>query len=174
MMRTRILAVSLGIVAALTAAACSSDEPSDGTSGSTGTEVTGSSVAESDSSSTTSTSVAAAEESSTSTTVASTSTTAVAGREVTDPADNVKSGDTGEGVRMIQYTLVANGFELGVDGSFGPVTETAVRDFQKSKGLGVDGIVGPITWAALQAGAGMTTTTVAGASSTTAESTTTT
>jgi murein L,D-transpeptidase YcbB/YkuD len=36
-----------------------------------------------------------------------------------------------------------------IDGIFGPVTKTAVEQFQKSAGLTVDGIVGPKTWAAL-------------------------
>jgi murein L,D-transpeptidase YcbB/YkuD len=40
---------------------------------------------------------------------------------------------------------------LGVkaDGIFGPITETAVKDFQKKRKLTVDGIVGAKTWAEL-------------------------
>lgn len=36
-----------------------------------------------------------------------------------------------------------------MDGYFGPMTESAVRDWQRKNGLAVDGIVGPNTWASL-------------------------
>lgn len=36
--------------------------------------------------------------------------------------------------------------KLTVDGSFGPLTTNAVKDFQNKKSIGVDGIVGPVTW----------------------------
>ena len=53
-------------------------------------------------------------------------------------------GSTGTDVAYLQH-------QLGVtaDGIFGPITDRAVRDFQRVHGLAVDGIVGPHTWAAL-------------------------
>ncbi len=46
---------------------------------------------------------------------------------------------------------------LAVDGSFGPLTEAAVRGFQQAlhtdiPAVVVDGIVGPVTWQALVSG----------------------
>ena len=35
---------------------------------------------------------------------------------------------------------------IAVDGDFGPLTEQAVREFQRSQAIEIDGIVGPITW----------------------------
>ncbi|MGB7817271.1 MAG: peptidoglycan-binding protein [Ornithinibacter sp.] len=58
----------------------------------------------------------------------------------------VRSGDHGEAVKAVQ-TLVPGG--LAVDGSFGPLTEAAVREFQTMFAPPVDGVVGPITWHAL-------------------------
>lgn len=55
-----------------------------------------------------------------------------------------KKGSRGEMVKQIQIAL-----HLLPDGIFGPLTEEAVREFQKTKGLAVDGIVGPATLAML-------------------------
>ena len=52
-------------------------------------------------------------------------------------------------VRSLQYLLNAHGAGLVVDGTFGPRTNTAVREFQRAHGLVVDGIVGPRTWSAV-------------------------
>ena len=121
----------------------------------------------------TTTAAAGAGQASTTVAGAATSTTA-AGRVVTSPDASVKNGDSGSGVEQIQRALNAYGYKLGVDGKFGNVTETAVRDFQKKNGLGVDGIVGPKTWAKLQTPPSGTATTAAGATSTTAAGATTT
>lgn len=56
----------------------------------------------------------------------------------------LKQGSRGYEVKQLQEKL-----NLLDDGIFGPLTEEAVRAFQKSKGLTADGIVGPKTWAAL-------------------------
>lgn len=66
----------------------------------------------------------------------------------------LKKGSTGQDVRTLQTLLLKAGETLpkyGVDGSFGSETETAVKTFQKKKGLTADGICGPQTWAALYA-----------------------
>jgi len=56
----------------------------------------------------------------------------------------LRRGSTHELVKVIQRKIGAE-----VDGSFGPRTEAAVREFQRANGLVPDGIVGPKTWTAL-------------------------
>ena len=56
----------------------------------------------------------------------------------------LKKGSKGEDVKTLQKAL-----NIKVDGDFGTKTETAVKEFQKSKGLVADGIVGKKTWEAL-------------------------
>lgn len=48
-------------------------------------------------------------------------------------------------VRWLQARLAAHGAVLLIDGDFGANTETAVRAFQKSRGLTVDGVMGAKT-----------------------------
>lgn len=56
----------------------------------------------------------------------------------------------GDDVATLQARLTEMGFDCGrVDGVFGPKTEGAVRDFQKSVGVKVDGKCGPATITAL-------------------------
>ena len=60
--------------------------------------------------------------------------------------------DSGEAVRVAQLALRSTvAPELEIDGYFGPRTEVAVREFQRTAGLAVDGLVGPRTWPALTA-----------------------
>lgn len=61
----------------------------------------------------------------------------------------LKRGDVGEVVKTLQRMLNTKGARLAIDGSFGPATEQAVRNFQRSSGLVVDGLAGPATQAAL-------------------------
>ena len=56
-----------------------------------------------------------------------------------------QKGSSGDAVRFVQWAV-----GCGVDGGFGPQTDTAVRAFQKSHGLTVDGRVGPQTIGALR------------------------
>lgn len=64
----------------------------------------------------------------------------------------VSYGSTGSTVSALQEKLNANGYDLAVDGEFGPATEKAVKDYQKKKGLQVDGIAGTETWGSLLSG----------------------
>ena len=52
----------------------------------------------------------------------------------------LKLGSRGNEVKVLQEKL-----NLKADGIFGPITEEAVKDFQRSNGLEVDGIVGTNT-----------------------------
>jgi len=62
----------------------------------------------------------------------------------------LKVGMRGEDVRILQEYLSILGYQISVDGIFGPQTESIVKAFQKEHGLVVDGIVGPQTIAALE------------------------
>ena len=63
----------------------------------------------------------------------------------------LRKGKTGSAVRELQTILRNKGYNISVDGSFGPATLAAVKSFQAANGLAVDGSVGPATWAALLA-----------------------
>jgi len=64
----------------------------------------------------------------------------------------LRRGSRGATVVELQNLMTQAGFPLQADGIFGSNTDTAVRNFQRSRGLSVDGIVGPNTWAALLGG----------------------
>lgn len=66
---------------------------------------------------------------------------------------NIKRGMSGNPVRSVQTQLAGMGYNLGnagIDGKFGKMTKSAVRQFQQDHGLQVDGIVGNQTMAALK------------------------
>ncbi len=66
----------------------------------------------------------------------------------------ISEGATGETVKWLQYNLVRQTLSdaTQIDGIFGPVTKTAVQEYQSASHLTVDGIVGPATWGALHGG----------------------
>jgi peptidoglycan hydrolase-like protein with peptidoglycan-binding domain len=70
----------------------------------------------------------------------------------------ISRGAVGSAVRRLQRALRRTpNLGLALDGVFGALAETAVRDFQRQAGLAADGIVGPHTWQALPDGAPMPT-----------------
>lgn len=64
----------------------------------------------------------------------------------------IARGDSGEPVRDVQRRLLGAGLRIDPDeleGTFGPSTEAAVREFQRTRALPADGIVGGDTWGQL-------------------------
>lgn len=62
----------------------------------------------------------------------------------------LQQGSSGPEVLKLQKALAAAGFDpKGLDGKFGPMTEAALKAFQKAARITVDGKAGPQTWAAL-------------------------
>lgn len=68
----------------------------------------------------------------------------------TGSSEVLRMGSSGYSVRELQTALRDRGFDVGVDGQFGPQTMLAVKDYQAAQGLPVDGIVGHRTWSALK------------------------
>ncbi len=64
-------------------------------------------------------------------------------------ASAFRVGDQGEAVARIQAQLASLGYDVAVDGSFGPATASAVQAFQADSGLEADGLVGQGTYSAL-------------------------
>ena len=58
-------------------------------------------------------------------------------------------GSSGSWVKTLQEMLNRNGYNLAVDGKYGPKTKAAVIGYQKAHGLKVDGLVGDETWGSL-------------------------
>ena len=54
-------------------------------------------------------------------------------------------GSEGNEVRELQQKLAKLGYDIDVDGKFGPVTDWAVKNLQAMFGYNVDGMVGPGT-----------------------------
>jgi peptidoglycan hydrolase-like protein with peptidoglycan-binding domain len=65
----------------------------------------------------------------------------------------VQYGDKGDAVSQAQRALRRTpNLALDVDGEFGPLTESATKEFQKQAGLPVTGVVDEATWQALPTG----------------------
>lgn len=63
-----------------------------------------------------------------------------------EPTKAFKKGAKGTNVRWLQWHLNWEGYDLDIDGSFGPLTDKAVRDFQARFNNSIaDGWVGPTT-----------------------------
>jgi GH24 family phage-related lysozyme (muramidase) len=63
----------------------------------------------------------------------------------------LKRNDNNANVREAQDLLNRSGAILDADGSFGPGTESAVREFQNGAGLVVTGVIDAATWQLLRA-----------------------
>ena len=61
-----------------------------------------------------------------------------------EPSETLRQGSSGEGVKWLQWHLAQLGYlsEKDVDGAFGGMTTTAVKNFQTDKAITVDGLVG--------------------------------
>lgn len=65
----------------------------------------------------------------------------------------MKRGDRGWDVAAMQYILARRGYPPGaIDAVFGPMTDAALRNFQRALGLSADGLAGPATIAGLRHG----------------------
>ena len=65
----------------------------------------------------------------------------------------MKRGDRGWDVAAMQYILARRGYPPGaIDAVFGPMTDTALRNFQRAYGLSADGLAGSMTISALRRG----------------------
>ncbi len=61
----------------------------------------------------------------------------------------IKKGNSGQYVSILQRLLNRRKYKLSEDGIFGKLTEAAVLEFQKKSNIAVDGIVGKNTWHAI-------------------------
>ena len=71
------------------------------------------------------------------------------GKEDDMTLPNLKRGSKGKSVKALQSLLVGCGYEIDIDSSFGPATESAVKKFQSTQAIAADGKVGPQTWCKL-------------------------
>jgi peptidoglycan hydrolase-like protein with peptidoglycan-binding domain len=77
-------------------------------------------------------------------------TSAAIGKQPILGARLIKLGKRGPSVKVWQAQLVKDGAgHVPIDGIFGPITDTATREWQRARKLQVDGAVGPKTIAAI-------------------------
>lgn len=74
---------------------------------------------------------------------------AMYGGTSTEADGMLRMGAKGAKVRELQALLVRAGYQVKVDGDFGPSTRNALKEFQTSKDISVDGVYGPETEGAL-------------------------
>lgn len=67
-------------------------------------------------------------------------------KEITHPLPTLNFGDSGVSVRVLQRLLISNGYAVRIDGTFGALTEAAVKAFQNRRNVFPDGVVGERTW----------------------------
>lgn len=65
------------------------------------------------------------------------------------PTRAIKYCLKGEDVKWVQYQLNVHGYAVEIDGSCGPASTAAIKEFQSDHGLEVDGSCGPATRAEL-------------------------
>ena len=58
-------------------------------------------------------------------------------------------GDKGAAIMELQQALASSGYDITVDGDFGPATEAALRSYQQENGMEVDCLAGPAVYQAL-------------------------
>jgi peptidoglycan hydrolase-like protein with peptidoglycan-binding domain len=108
------------------------------------------------------------------TTVTTTVTTVpeVTTTTVTRPQIQEGTTDT-ETTKLLQQRLGQLGYSVTVDGSFGPGTTAAVKEFQTNNGLDPTGVVDAATWAKLGSSNAVGASGTSGATTTTTPTTTT-
>ncbi len=66
---------------------------------------------------------------------------------VTITLKQIKPGDTGKEVALMQKHLKLEGYYKGeIDEAFGPASTKALKTWQKAEGLKADGVCGPASW----------------------------
>lgn len=75
-----------------------------------------------------------------------------------------QNGSSGNSVKQLQQRLSQLGYNISVDGSYGPQTAAIVKEFQQDHGAKVDGVVGKDTLGKLQRSRGKPRVAVSAAS----------